>query len=631
MKKIISVVLSVLTIFSLFSGITIFSAADGQENGENYVTNINFDAEFHGNYKYFGAEQDQSSFPVFVDTKDKIHDNVYALYYTNSTNANDHRGYLLRDSKSKDNAPLRLEYNKSYRINLDYKAIKTANGNRNISVWWVKEPKANTSYTDVRYNFNNNGTVIQTYTQGYKSNDWEKATAVITPPDSEYVYPVLVVNTYNQQNIRTDKIYFDNITVQEYTYKASTQIDFDYEKQNGYKYYRNADNNTSFCDFNGNNAFGVYVYRNNGSPHRTYAIREAETGYPMPFEVGFDYKIILKYLNKKSSCDYQISVAWVSNPSITAIDGLPVNADWLGTDGDYNPINSCPYIQDLAIVRGNNAGVASEWHTVTAVITPYSKEKMYPVLFVHPVDSNVTVTGQEIYFDDISVTKQTSQTVMPAKFDYNAQQVQFYKTLSTKNNVTVDSGGAATFNAVNCISDNLKDIGALAISATDGNNFAKYKAGTKLCVAAKVNASGKKLSVGIAYTDIDVNKNSIETEGTLDTLSKAGKLLKVADIEAGDSGDTDVYGEITVPEHFSYENMYFVVYSEDSKELTANVSVKDITVGNADMNFDGKTDICDLVSLNESDKDNYNCNYDINADGYINENDLNSLKKLLLK
>ena len=90
-------------------------------------------------------------------------------------------------------------------------------------------------------------------------------------------------------------------------------------------------------------------------------------------------------------------------------------------------------------------------------------------------------------------------------------------------------------------------------------------------------------------------------------------------------------GEITVPEHFSYENMYFVVYSEDSKELTANVSVKDITVGNADMNFDGKTDICDLVSLNESDKDNYNCNYDINADGYINENDLNSLKKLLLK
>lgn len=1027
MKKLISLVLSLIMIIGLFTGISV--NATEQEQGTDYVTSIDFDVEAAGNYKYFGAEGDQSQYPVFVNDGD--HGSAYSIYFTRPASDGGHRGYLLRNSKSETNEPLKLEYGKSYRINLDYKMVKSFWHWKNISIWWVKDAKANASYSDVRFDYNDRCTVIETIPGDVTSTVWEEASAVITPPDSTYVYPVLVVSNYKTQNdlVHGEKIYFDNITVSEYEFKNSTSIDFTYERENNYKYYNTEDRaelDKSLTELDGNDVFGVYVIGNEINSQRTYAIREEGTNYPMPLKAGQDYKISLKYLNKISAVEFNISIAWVSNPSIAPRTGLPTTYENLshivGTDDSYVNLSDCPYIQDIATVKSNAKGEATDWQTVTATITPYSDEKMYPVLLVRPTSRYGNWTTNKIYFDDISLslgaadivtsidfeeekngnytyystnitgfndvdgdaaysipvtcafdtvggshrrylirdsksaenaplgleygkyykisldykvdkiesrwhvisvfwikspdelnaatfapannypsvfetfkneltngwksaegiitppnaeyvypvlvcynygmtngnnstvhfdnilitnyefkdstyidfdyeaggdysyyykeyrtdcaasftnlcddmkgntnihgnifnvglarsgegdirsyaireqysnyamplrygqtynieldykiymanysyniaiawvdnpaitkitglpmkyyvpgttvlkenmpgiantymplysnsyvediaintvkssnagwvtasatitppdvkriypvlvvypkdrngtdysygsfrmsfdniklTRQTVKTVAPARVDYTSgRQNEFYSATSTINATpffmqgAAVSEGVATFSAVNGMSTAVADMGALAISATDGNNFAKYKAGTKLNIAAKVDTNGQKLSVGIAYVDIIV-KDGVYTEGDLAALETAGKLLKVADIEAGASGYKDVYGMITVPEHLNYEDMYLVVYSEDAD--TGAVMVKDITIGNADIDLNGDIDLIDLIRLKKATTAAYNCNCDINADDAITATDLIYLKKLLL-
>lgn len=439
MKKIISFVLTFSIIFTLFAIIPVIISE--AQNPPVILTDIDFDAEINGDYSKYKAEgQDKQDegFKPFINLDGDTHRNVYSLYFITAGHYPGHRGYLLRNSKSATNEPLKLEYDKYYKISVDYKNVKTTNRWYNISIIWVSDPDTfmtdNTltnQFSAGKYN------VFETHKDSAIEEDWKKATGVITPPDIENVYPVLVVYNYGLQNARTEKVYMDNIVVSEYEFKTSNTVDFDYEATEGYKYYYHETKPetqvppslTDLNDGNHDNVFSIGLTGDTIS-QRTYAIREEGTDDPLPLEFGRDYTIKLSYKNKKSQADYSISVAWVENPSIAALTGLPSTYSvWTGTTNkvldnasvpkSYTPVSESPYIEDIAT---NISGGLSErdWVTVTATITPYSSKKIYPVILIRSAQKGL-LEWQAIFIDDIKITAGSKNEVTFIDFDAEAQ------------------------------------------------------------------------------------------------------------------------------------------------------------------------------------------------------------------
>lgn len=438
MKKVISLVLIASMLLAIFTVIPVI--ASSEQKAPKILTEIDFDLEASGGYNKILAEtsQNQSAgYKPFVELGDDPHKNVYAVYTIVGGQDSAHRGYLLRDSKSENNSALRLAEGKSYRITLDYKNVKTTNRWYNIGIIWVSNPdnftmeNLKTQFLQGKYN------VFETNKESNSELPWEKASGIITPPDNKNVYPVLVVYNYGLTNARTEKVYMDNIVVSEYEFKTSNHIDFDYEAENGYDYYYEEykpENQvprslTNLEDGVHDNVFSIGLTGNNIT-QRTYAIREEGTDAPLPLEYGKEYTIELSYKNKKSQADYNISIAWVENPSICPITGLPQNYSvWVGggmkelhnasIPESYLPIKDCPYVQDVAT---NIAGGIGErgWVKIENTITPYSSKKIYPVLLVRSAEAGL-IEWQAIFFDDITITLKESDEVTFIDFDAEAE------------------------------------------------------------------------------------------------------------------------------------------------------------------------------------------------------------------
>lgn len=433
MKKIISLVLSFSMVLTILTVIPIIhsSASDTPQ----ILTEINFDAEAKGNYNKIIAENSErqnAGMKPFVKLENDEHDNVYALYTIVGGHESGHRGYLLRNSKSEDNAALKLSADKSYKITLDYKNVTTHLRWYNIGIIWISNPDGLTSETLKSQFLAGKYNVFETHKDESKELFWEKASGIISPPDNENTYPVLVIYNYGWQNSGTEKVYLDNIVVSDYKFKTSNHIDFDYEAENGYDYYYNETRVpqvpatiTNLEDGVHNNVFSIGL-TGNTIQQRTYAIREEGSDTPLPLEFGKEYTIELYYKNKRSQADYNISIAWVENPSIIPMTGLPQTyyyqwPKYLQNESvpeSYNPIKECPYVQDIAT---NISGGLSErgWVKIKSTITPYSGKKIYPVLLVRSADSGL-LEYQAIYFDDITITLNTGNDITYIDFDAEA-------------------------------------------------------------------------------------------------------------------------------------------------------------------------------------------------------------------
>lgn len=615
----------------------------------NVVTSIDFNKELNGEYN--GLKDGRSEF------KDLDGNAVYSVKTVFAYADIKTSGYILRDSNSVTNDKLKLEYGKYYNVELDFKKVSVAARWHVIAISWLDNLENYPS--DNTFNLSNQPvSVLEIFKDNDGNSNWQSANAVITPPDSEHLYPVLVVYNYGMQSTST-QLYIDNILVTDYEFKDSTYIDFDYEYSGNYEYYFNETNSAKSANTFTNlydektqsdyhsSVFNVSTIRGGDGDARTYAIRQAFSKSPMALKYGETYDIELSYLINKASNSYDISIAWVKNPSIVNLSGIPtkylVNGTVAkenipGVSNTYFPLQNNNLIEDLAINIIRDIDGGNSWVTVNDTITPPDNQHIYPVLFIRPKDNLGTHTGQYISIDNISIVKQNGRTVNTANVDLTSnRQADFY---SAKTNITGEallfsqgvtvSGDTATFSGVNATSTDVALANALAISTTQGNNYARYKAGDKLYFTANVNpgSNSGSLKLGIAYADIII-ADGVQTAGTLAELAESGKLLEVTDIDTTVQGERQVNGVISIPEHDSYENMYIVLYSENASDAT--VTVKNITLGNADSNFDNNVNIVDLVKMKKSAADTANCNYDINADGIFNTVDLAILRKFLLK